>query len=154
MRCARSYSIVDHALYHGGYLHRLSHEALALYLFLLVVGDREGKSFHGEATVIEILRLTVTELDAARTALLSEGLIAWRRPYWWVKSLSGSPAGGQAGSPQRSPSKPPPRGVARSAQVESADGTAVDRETARSRIRDLVESLSSPAAQTKRREGR
>ena len=154
MRCARSYSIVDHALYHGGYLHRLSHEALALYLFLLVVGDREGKSFHGEATVIEILRLTVTELDAARTALLSEGLIAWRRPYWWVKSLSGSPAGGQAGSPQRSPSKPPPRGVARSAQVESADGTAVDRETARSRIRDLVESLSSPASQTKRREGR
>ena len=154
MRCARSYSIVDHALYHGGYLHRLSHEALALYLFLVVVGDREGKSFHGEATVIEILRLTVAELGAARTALLSEGLIAWRRPYWWVKSLSGSSAGGQAGSPQRLPSKPPPQAAARSAQgeVESADATAVDRETVRSRIRDLVESLSSPASQTKCRE--
>lgn len=107
MRCAKSYSIVDHALYHGGYLHRLSHEALALYLFLVVVGDREGKSFHGEATVMQVLRLTQAAFDAARAHLSSEGLIVWRRPYWWVKSLSGSSAGGQAGSPQRSPSKPP-----------------------------------------------
>jgi hypothetical protein len=65
MRSARSYSIVDHALYHGGYLHRLSHEAMALYLFLLVVGDRDGRSFYGEATLGEILRLGPAALAGA-----------------------------------------------------------------------------------------
>ena len=46
MRWAKSYSIVDHGLLHGGYFHRLSHEAPSLYLFLVVVGDRDGKSYY------------------------------------------------------------------------------------------------------------
>ncbi|OGP96081.1 MAG: hypothetical protein A2157_19010 [Deltaproteobacteria bacterium RBG_16_47_11] len=37
MRWARSYSIIDHQILHGRYLHRLSHESISLYLFLVVV---------------------------------------------------------------------------------------------------------------------
>jgi len=34
MRWARSHSIIDHDLLQGGYLHRLRHESIILYLFL------------------------------------------------------------------------------------------------------------------------
>jgi hypothetical protein len=87
MRRARSYSIVDHELLHGGYLHRLSHQALALYLFLVVVGDREGKSYYAERTIASILRLSDVQLTAATDQLIDLSLIEYRRPYWWVRSL-------------------------------------------------------------------
>lgn len=87
MRSAKSYSIVDHGLLHGGYFHRLSHQALALYLFLVVVGDREGKSFYAEQTIMEILRFTISEWKYSLEELIESGLIEYRRPYFWVKSL-------------------------------------------------------------------
>ena len=88
MRWARSYSIIDHELLHGGYLNRLSHEALILYLFLVVVGDREGRSFYGERTIMDIVRLSDEALTRARIELVGEGLIEYRRPYWWVRTIS------------------------------------------------------------------
>jgi hypothetical protein len=94
MRRAKSYSIVDHALLHGGYLRRLSHESLILYLFLVVVGDREGRSFYREETIQEILRLTDRQLISARAQLTGEGLIEYRRPYWWVSTIQGGAHGG------------------------------------------------------------
>lgn len=88
MREAKSYSIVDHALLHGGYLGRLSHAALSLYLFLAVVGDRDGRSFYSEASICGILRLGARELGASRAELIQAGLVRYRRPYWWVESLT------------------------------------------------------------------
>lgn len=90
MRLARSYSIVDHELLHGKYLHRLSHEALSLYLFFVVVGDFEGKSFYGEKSIREILRFTREQFVRAREQLLSSGLITSRGPYVWVQNLKSS----------------------------------------------------------------
>ncbi len=89
MRRAKSYSIVDHELLHGGYLQRLSHEAMILYLFLVVVGDRDGWSFYREDTIRDILRLTERQLVNARAQLTREGLIEYRRPYWWVTTIRG-----------------------------------------------------------------
>ena len=88
MRWAKSYSILDHQLLHGGYLHRLNHESMSLYLFLAVVGDREGKSYYSEATIIDILRLKPETLEKARNQLIEEGLIEYRQPNWWVKNIS------------------------------------------------------------------
>jgi len=87
MRWAQSYSIIDHQILHGRYLHRLSHEAMALYLFLVVVGDRQGRSFYSDRSITEILRLSPPKLDQAREELIQEGLISYRRPYWEVKNL-------------------------------------------------------------------
>lgn len=97
MREAKSYSIVDHALLHGGYMGRLSHAALALYLFLVVVGDREGRSFYSAASVGAILRLCGPALADARQELVSAGLVRYQRPYWWVESIT------HARSPMPSP---------------------------------------------------
>ena len=60
---------------------------MILYLFLVVVGDREGRSFYAETTMMEILRLSGGELDDARSQLIKEGLIEYRRPYWWVRDI-------------------------------------------------------------------
>lgn len=89
MRWAKSYSIIDHQILHGGYLHRLSHEAMILYLFLVVVADRQGRSFYSDVSIMGILRLDDRQIDNAREQLIREGLIDYRRPYWHVKNLKG-----------------------------------------------------------------
>lgn len=88
MRWARSYSIIDHQILHGRYLHRLSHESMILYLFLVVVGDRQGRSFYSDRSITEILRLSDPKLHHAREELISEGLISYRRPYWELNNLT------------------------------------------------------------------
>lgn len=88
MRRAKSYSIIDHAFLHGGYFHRLSHQALSLYLFLVVVSDRDGKSYYSERTIADILRLEGDAFRGARQELLESGLISFSSPYFWVKNIS------------------------------------------------------------------
>jgi hypothetical protein len=122
MRWARSFSIVDHMLLHGGYLGRLSHAAMGLYLFLVVVGDREGRSFYSEVRVMEILRLAEETFTAARLELVEEGLIDYRRPYWWVRTLS--------------------QGRPSAERVDPVSASAVDRETARRRLGEISRMLS------------
>ena len=87
MRWARSYSIIDHQILHGRYLHRLSHESIVLYLFLVVVGDRQGRSFYSDRSITEILRLSGPKLHHAREELIWEGLVSYKRPYWEVKNI-------------------------------------------------------------------
>jgi hypothetical protein len=105
MREAKSYSIVDHVLLHGGYLARISHRALALYLFLAVVGDRDGRSFYSDPSIGNILRLSLPELLAARTELIVAGLVEYRAPNWRVKSLSRRSAAGVSSPPGLRPSR-------------------------------------------------
>lgn len=87
MRWAKSYSIIDHQILYGGYLHRLSHEAMILYLFLVVVGDREGRSFYADTTIMDILRLDRGALSSARLELEAEGLIHCRGLYYFVRNI-------------------------------------------------------------------
>ncbi len=70
MRRAKSYSIIDHQLLHGGYLNRLGRESMVLYLFLALVGDRSGRSFYADVTITGILRLERQALHQARLELI------------------------------------------------------------------------------------
>lgn len=88
MRWAKSYSIVDHEFFHRGYFNFLGVEALALYLFLVVVADREGKSYYAETTIATILRLSHQRYSTALAELISHGLVDFRRPFFWVKNLT------------------------------------------------------------------
>ncbi len=88
MRQASSYGIVDRRLLFDRHLHRMSHKGMVLYLFLVLAADREGRSYYSDRSVGEILRLSPTMLDGARSELIKAGLIDYRRPYWWVKTLS------------------------------------------------------------------
>jgi hypothetical protein len=67
---------------------------MALYLFLVVVGNKGGRSFYGEQTIIDILRFTVSGWRESLKELIESDLIEYRRPYFWVKNLPvGRPAG-------------------------------------------------------------
>lgn len=87
-RQAKSYSIVDHKLLHGGYLGRLTHQALVLYLFLVVVGDWEGKSFYSTSSIGRILRMGLLEICQGKEELLKAQLIDYKKPYWRVLTLT------------------------------------------------------------------
>jgi hypothetical protein len=88
MRQAKSYSIVDHELLHGGFIARLAHRSLALYLFLCVVGDKNGRSYYGDAAIMRILRLSSPELKTARSELVASRLIEYQRPYYRILNLT------------------------------------------------------------------
>ena len=60
---------------------------MILYLFLVVVGDRQGRSFYSDRSITAILRLSGPKLNHAREELISEGLLSYRRPYWEVKNI-------------------------------------------------------------------
>jgi hypothetical protein len=62
---------------------------MILYLFLVVVGDREGRSFYADTTIMKILRLRETQIKDARFQLKKEGLIDYQKPFWWVKNIQG-----------------------------------------------------------------
>ena len=81
------FSWVDHRLVREGHLRRCPPEALALYLFLIVVADAEGLSYYGEVSLCGHLGLDTPGLRAARRALLVAGLIAYERPFYQVLSL-------------------------------------------------------------------
>ena len=71
---------------------------MVLYLFLVVVGDRQGRSFYSDRSIIEILRLSGPRLHHAREELISEALVSYKRPYWEVKNIPHlSASNGQAG---------------------------------------------------------
>jgi hypothetical protein len=63
-------------------------EALALYLFFVVVSDREGKSYYAEQTIADILRLSPQKFSGALGELLHSNLIAHRPPNFWVNNLT------------------------------------------------------------------
>ena len=67
---------------------RLAHKALVLYLFLIVVGDYEGKSYYSMCSVGNILRMDLFEICQAKDALIVEQLINYQKPYWEVLSLT------------------------------------------------------------------
>ncbi len=91
MRRAKSYSILDHELLHGKYLHRLSHSSMVLYLFLVIVGDRNGRSFYSERAIMAILRLSIDDYNLAKKELSYFQLVDYRHPHFLVQELKGNP---------------------------------------------------------------
>jgi hypothetical protein len=66
---------------------RLSHEAIALYLFLAAVSDQNGLSFYSDTSTAIRLRMREQAVVAARDELAAEDLVAYRAPLTQVLSL-------------------------------------------------------------------
>jgi len=81
------FSWVDHRLVRQDYLSRCDCTALALYLFLVTVGDAEGLSYYSDAAICRHLHLQPEELKGARARLRQADLIAYQRPLYQVLSL-------------------------------------------------------------------
>jgi hypothetical protein len=74
------FSWVDQRLVREHYIDHLSHEACALYLFLLTVADARGLSYYADPSLCQRLSMTGTGLHQARQALIQRGLVAYQRP--------------------------------------------------------------------------
>jgi hypothetical protein len=86
-RVPKAFSWVDHRLVRDRHISRCSHEALALYLFLVTVADAEGLSYYSDPAVGRLLDMNESMLGAARRNLCRAGLIAYSNPLYQVLSL-------------------------------------------------------------------
>lgn len=82
---------VDHRLVGSGSMRRCSTDALALYLVLATVADRDGLSYYGDALLCATLGWSRGRLDKARESLVEADLVGWSRPMYQVLEL---PEGG------------------------------------------------------------
>src|SRR5919204_4408095 len=87
----RQFSWVDQRLVRERYIDQLSHQACALYLFLVTVADAQGLSYYADASLCQRLALTGPELHQARQALITRGLVAYQRPLYQVLALEAAP---------------------------------------------------------------
>lgn len=89
MRRAHQYSIVDHELLHGGYLTHLSLGGMALYLFLTVVGDKNGMSYYSLKTISCFLKLQDEKfIKYYLDEFLKLKLVRYQKPNFWVSELT------------------------------------------------------------------
>ncbi len=83
------FSWVDHRLVRDHHIELLSHEAAALYLFLITVADCQGLSYYSDASMCERLSMDVPTLAVARICLAKAGLVAYKKPLYQVLTLGG-----------------------------------------------------------------
>jgi hypothetical protein len=76
------FAALDRRLVFHQYFRRMSLEQIALYSFLACVSDAECLSFYSEARICRELGLSLNGLWDARDALISAGLLLYRRPIY------------------------------------------------------------------------
>lgn len=73
------FSWIDHRLLRDGHLERLTRNEIALYLFLVLVGNRDGVSFYRLEKICNYLdHMQWSDFHDARDRLIFLGLIAFR----------------------------------------------------------------------------
>jgi hypothetical protein len=90
------FSWVDQRLVREHYIDALSHQACALYLFLLTVADAQGLSYYSEPTLRQRLSMSQATLHQARQELIARHLVAYRRPLYQVLALGSHDTQGTA----------------------------------------------------------
>ena len=83
----KQFSWIDQRLVRDGYIKRCDVTSLALYLFLLTVGDSAGLSYYSDRAIGELLSIDCRTLFVARSRLEACGLIAYKKPLYQVLSL-------------------------------------------------------------------
>ena len=89
-RLPEGFGWIDHRLVRENVIENFSGDALALYLFLLTVGDEDGVSWYSDASIrkrLKSLNLTAALLKTLRDELISGKLIVHRKPYYQVLEL-------------------------------------------------------------------
>jgi len=97
-RIPEQFSWVDHRLVRERHIDTLSHQASALYLFLVTVGDNRGMSYYSDKTLGKRLGMNMSVLTEARNTLVHYHLIAYREPLYQVLALDVPREPVQAGS--------------------------------------------------------
>ena len=89
-RLPEGFGWIDHRLVRDNLIENFSAESLALYLFLLTVGDENGVSWYSDSSICKRLKslgLSIALLKTLRNELVTGELIVYRKPYYQVLEL-------------------------------------------------------------------
>jgi hypothetical protein len=90
-KIAGSFAFIQHRFLRDGFWASLDHHQLLLYLFLIIVADRNGLSYYSYDKICTLLRISVDEYIVARNALIDNDLIAFDGHLFQVLSLPDQP---------------------------------------------------------------
>jgi hypothetical protein len=82
-----SFAFIEHRFLRDGFWAILDHHQLLLYLFLIIVADRDGLSYYSYDKICTLLRISVGEYILARNALIDHDMIAFDGYLFQVLSL-------------------------------------------------------------------
>lgn len=82
-----SFAWISHQFLRRGFWSTLTHHELLLYLFLVIVGDRNGLSFYSFDKLCSLLSIDTDDYIEARNALIDKDLIAFDGYLFQVLSL-------------------------------------------------------------------
>ena len=83
--------INPHRFLTDGFLASLSQKELLLYLFLILVSDRNGLSFYSYDSICSLLQITADEYIDARNTLIKKDLIAFEGTVFQILDLPKKP---------------------------------------------------------------
>lgn len=87
-----SFAFIEHRFLRAGFWTALSHHQLLLYLFLVLVADRNGLSYYSYDKICTMLKISVDDYIPARDALIQKDLIAFDGSLFQVFSLPKKPS--------------------------------------------------------------
>lgn len=72
-----SFAWIDHRLMRNGFLQIMTHDDMVLYLFLILVADKNGVSFYRKEKICEAVSLDYSQFEIAKDRLINMKLIAF-----------------------------------------------------------------------------
>jgi hypothetical protein len=102
------FSFIPNRFLRGGFFASLSRDELALYLLLVLAGDRQGVSFYHYDTICSLLTMRLDDYLAARDALIDKDLIAYDGTRFQLLSLPERPLTAQPARPRQTPTPTDP----------------------------------------------
>jgi hypothetical protein len=85
------FSFIPHRFLCDGFLAILQQKELLLYLFLVIVSDRQGLSFYSYDAICALLQLDLDQYISARNGLIDKDLIAFDGTVFQVLELPATP---------------------------------------------------------------
>ena len=88
-----SFAFLEHRFLREGFWSSLSQHECLLYVFLVLVADRNGLSYYGYDKICTLLRCTLNDYLVARNGLIAKDLVAFDGHLFQVLSLPDRPIG-------------------------------------------------------------
>ena len=108
-----SFAFIEHRFLRDGFWSSLTQYECLLYVFLVLVADRNGLSYYGYDKICTLLRFTLDDYLVARNGLIEKDLIAFDGHLFQVLSLPPTPV------------REPPIALQRPVEFEAADPATI-----------------------------
>ena len=86
-----SFAFIEHRFLRDGFWSSLNPHECLLYVFLVLVADRNGLSYYSYDKICTLLRFTLDDYLVARNGLIEKDLIAFDGHLFQVLSLPNTP---------------------------------------------------------------